>query len=58
MKGNDTWIVLEGLYVLMIKQFLNFEFKVINNQVEYEALITEMILTLEYLEGAITYRIS
>lgn len=47
VKGSGTWIILEGPRNLIIEQELKFEFKANNNQVEYEVLITYMILPLK-----------
>jgi len=38
-KGSGAGVILEGLTRLTIEQFLRFEFKTTNNQVEYEAII-------------------
>jgi len=46
-KGSGARIILEGPKDLLIEQSLRFEFKVSNNQEEYEALIAGMILAQE-----------
>lgn len=44
VKGSDTGILLEGLSDLLIDQYLKFEFRVNNNQAEYEAFIVDMFV--------------
>ncbi|RDX96425.1 hypothetical protein CR513_20916, partial [Mucuna pruriens] len=46
-KGSGTEIILEGSDRLLIEKSLLFEFWVINNQVEYEALLVSMKLVGE-----------
>lgn len=47
MKMSGTRIVIEGPYDLLVGQYLRFKFKANNNQAEYEALNTDMSLSLE-----------
>jgi ribonuclease HI len=47
LKGSRAGVVLEGRNNLLIEQSLRFEFKVSNNQDEYEALIAGMTLARE-----------
>ena len=47
LKGSRAGVVLEGPNDLLIEQSLRFEFKVSNNQAEYEALIAGMTLAKE-----------
>jgi len=47
VKGSGAEIVLEGSGDLLIEQSLRFEFKEINNQAGYEALIAGMNLAKE-----------
>lgn len=47
MNGNNTGMVLDWPDYIIIEKSLKFEFKANNNQVEYEALIPGMLLTLE-----------
>ncbi|RDX81505.1 hypothetical protein CR513_37805, partial [Mucuna pruriens] len=46
-KGNEVGGVLEGPNGVLIKQFLHFEFRARNNQVEYETLLVRMRLAKE-----------
>jgi len=46
-QGNGAGIVLEGPNGLLIEQAPRFAFKASNNQAEYEALITGMLLAKE-----------
>jgi len=47
LKGSGVGIVLEGPEGVLIEQSLRFAFKANNNQAEYEALITGMLLAKE-----------
>jgi ribonuclease HI len=47
LKGSGAGVVLEGPNDLLIEQSLIFEFKVSNNQAEYEAFIARMTLAKE-----------
>lgn len=42
LKGNTTIVVLEGSREILIEQLSHVEYKVSNNQVEYEILVTRM----------------
>ncbi|XP_068503767.1 uncharacterized protein [Phaseolus vulgaris] len=46
-QGSGVGVILEGPRGLLIEQALRFAFKASNNQVEYEALITGMLLAKE-----------
>jgi len=46
-QGSGVGIVLEGPNGVLIEQALRFAFKASNNQAEYEALITGMLLAKE-----------
>ncbi|XP_068500099.1 uncharacterized protein [Phaseolus vulgaris] len=46
-QGSDVGIILEGPNGVLIEQALRFAFKASNNQAEYEALITGMLLAKE-----------
>lgn len=47
VKGRGVRIVLEGSSDILIEQALKFKYREKNNQTEYEALIIDMILSLE-----------
>ena len=47
IKASTVEIILEGPNRLTLKQFLQFNFKITNNQAEYEALIAELNLAKE-----------
>lgn len=47
VKWSGTGIVLEGFGDIVIEHALMFKFTSSNNQVEYEALLTDMIFALE-----------
>lgn len=46
-KGSGAVIVLDGPCDIVIKYVLNFNFTANNNQEEYEAFVSCMILSLE-----------
>ncbi|XP_068486991.1 uncharacterized protein [Phaseolus vulgaris] len=46
-QSSSVGIILEGPNGLLIKQVLRFAFKATNNQAEYEALVTGMLLAKE-----------
>ncbi|XP_068503717.1 uncharacterized protein [Phaseolus vulgaris] len=46
-QGSGADVILEGPHGLLIEQTLRFAFKAKNNQAEYEALITGMLLAKE-----------
>ena len=46
-QGSGAGVILEGQNRLLIEQALRFAFKASNNQAEYEALITRMLLAKE-----------
>jgi len=46
-QGSGVGVILEGPNGLLIEQALRFAFKASNNQAEYEALITGMLLAKE-----------
>jgi len=46
-QGSGAGVILEGPNRLLIEQALRFAFKASNNQAEYEALITGMLLAKE-----------
>ena len=46
-QGSGAGVILEGPNGVLIEQSLRFAFKASNNQVEYEAMITGMLLARE-----------
>lgn len=46
-RGGGAGIVLEGLNGLLVEQIVSFNFQLSNNQAEYEALVTGLILAKE-----------
>jgi len=48
LKGNGAGVILEGQDEILIEQSLRFAFKGTNNQVEYQALITGMLLAKKW----------
>jgi len=46
-QGSGVGVILEGPNRFLIEQALRFAFKASNNQAEYEALITRMLLAKE-----------
>ncbi|GAU47711.1 hypothetical protein TSUD_177160 [Trifolium subterraneum] len=47
LKGSGAGVTLEGPYGVLVEQSFRFEFKVSNNQTEYEALVAGMHLAVE-----------
>ncbi|MCI34571.1 gag-pol polyprotein, partial [Trifolium medium] len=47
LRGSGAGVMLEGPDWVLIEQSLRFEFRVCNNQAEYEALITGIKLAIE-----------
>ena len=43
-KGNGAGVILKGLNVIVLEYSLKFNFKVTNNQVEYEVLVVGLQL--------------
>jgi len=54
LKGSDTRVILEGPDGVLVEQSLKFSFRANNNQAEYEALITRMILAKEMVVQKLT----
>jgi len=52
-QGSGVGVILEGPNGLLIEQALRFTFKASNNQAEYEALITGMLLAKEMGAGGL-----
>ena len=46
-KGSGVGVILEGPYNIVLEYFLRFDFKVTNNQAEYETLVVGLKLTKE-----------
>ena len=46
-KGSNVGVILEGLNGIMLEYSLKFNFRVINNQVEYKALVVDLQLAKE-----------
>jgi len=51
-QGRGVGVILEGSSRMLIEQAMRFAFKACNNQVEYEALIAEMLLAKELGVGS------
>ena len=46
-KGSEAGVTLEGPNAMVLEYSLKFDFKVINNQAKYEALVTNLKLVKE-----------
>ena len=57
-QGSGAGVILEGPNGLLIEQALRFAFKASNNQAEYEALITGMLLAKEMVQKVCWQRVT
>ena len=46
-QSSETRVILEGLNYIMLEYYLKFNFKVTNNQLEYDVIVARLQLTRE-----------